>query len=75
MRLIGDGAEGHRLRALIVLLWRGGVRISEALSLHEGDLDRSRGAVLVRCGKGGKRREVGMDRWGKRRDKPAWRRR
>jgi integrase len=63
MRSIGHGAEGHRLRALIVLLWRAGPRISEALSLHEGDLDRSRGALLVRCGKGGKRREVGTDRW------------
>jgi hypothetical protein len=60
MRSIGDRAEGHRLRALAVLLWRAGLRISEALSLHEGDLDRSRGAVLVRRGKGGKRREVGM---------------
>jgi site-specific recombinase XerD len=39
------------------------LRISEALSLHEGDLDRARGAVLIRRGKGGKRREVGMDRW------------
>ena len=46
-----------------MLLWRAGLRISEALSLHEGDLDRARGAVLVRRGKGGKRREVGMDRW------------
>jgi site-specific recombinase XerD len=63
MRTIGDRAWGHRLRALIVLLWRAGLRISEALSLQEGDLDRSRGAVLVRRGKGGKRREVGMDRW------------
>jgi integrase len=40
-----------------------GLRISEALSLQESDLDRSRGAVLVRRGKGGKRREVGMDDW------------
>jgi site-specific recombinase XerD len=63
MRSIGDRPEGHRLRALIVLLWRAGLRISEALSLHDGDLDCSRGAVLVRRGKGGKRREVGMDRW------------
>ena len=63
MRTIGDRAEGHRLRALIVLLWRAGLRISEALALQESDLDRSRGAVLVRRGKGGKRREVGMDRW------------
>jgi integrase len=52
-----------------------GLRIGEALALSESDLDPSRGAVLVRRGKGGKRREVGMDRWGKRRDKPAWRRR
>jgi len=63
MRTVGDCAEGHRLRALIVLLWRAGLRISEALALQESDLDRSRGAVLALRGKGGKRREVGMDRW------------
>jgi integrase len=51
MRTIGDRAEGHRLRALIVLLWRAGLRISEALALQESDLDRSRGAVLVRRGR------------------------
>jgi integrase len=64
MRTAGDGAEGMRLRALIVILWRAGLRISEALALAETDLDPVRGAVLVRRGKGGKRREVGMDRWG-----------
>lgn len=48
MRTIGDRADGHRLRALIVLLWRAGLRISEALALRERDLDRSRGAVLIR---------------------------
>jgi integrase len=63
MRTVGDRADAHRLRALIVLPWRAGLRISEALSLQESDLDRARGAVLVRRGKGGKRREVGMDRW------------
>ena len=63
MRTVGDRADGHRLRALIVLLSRAGLRISEALALQESDLDRARGAVLVRRGKGGKRREVGMDRW------------
>jgi len=45
------------------MLWRAGLRIGEALDLAETDLDRSRGAVLVRRGKGGKRREVGVDRW------------
>jgi site-specific recombinase XerC len=71
----GDDPDGLRLRGLIVVLWRAGLRISEALALSESDLDPAHGAVLVRRGKGGKRREVGMDRWGKRRDKPAWRRR
>src|SRR5690242_21380039 len=48
MRTIGDRAEGHRLRALIVLLWRAGLRIREALALQESDLDRPRGGVLER---------------------------
>jgi site-specific recombinase XerC len=30
----------------------------------ESDLDAARGAILVRHGKGDKRREVGMDQWG-----------
>ena len=63
MRAAGDRPDGRRLRALIVLLWRAGLRINEALALQESDLDSGRGAVLVRRGKGGKRREVGMDRW------------
>ena len=63
MRACGSRPEGVRLRAVIVVLWRAGLRISEALALSESDLDRRRGAVLVRHGKGGKRREVGMDRW------------
>ena len=63
MRCAGDQPYGLRTRALIVLLWRAGLRISEALSLAESDLDAVRGSVLVRCGKGGKRREVGMDFW------------
>ena len=63
MRAAGDRADGARLRALVVILWRAGLRIGEALDLAETDLDASRGAVLVRRGKGGRRREVGMDRW------------
>ena len=64
MRTVGDSPEGLRLRALVVILWRAGLRISEALALAESDLDSARGAVLVRRGKGGRRREVRMDRWG-----------
>src|SRR3954447_7139084 len=63
MRTAGDDAHGRRLRGLIVVLWRAGLRIQEALALTEADLDYPGGALLVRCGKGGRRREVGMDAW------------
>jgi integrase len=63
VRAAGDEPDGVRLRGLIVVLWRAGLRISEALALAESDLDRVRGAIQVRHGKGGRRREVGMDRW------------
>ena len=63
MRHAGDGVHGHRLRGLIVVLWRAGLRICEALALAEADLDARRGSLLVRRGKGGRRREVGMDDW------------
>jgi site-specific recombinase XerD len=63
MRAAGDAAHGARMRALIVLLWRAG-RITEALTVTEHDLDARLGAILVRHGKGGRRREVGMDPWG-----------
>ena len=43
--------------------WRSGLRISEALALAETDLEPMRGSLLVRRGKGGDRREVGMDDW------------
>ncbi len=64
MRNAGDNRHGWRLRALIVVLWRGGLRIQEALALAEPDLDPRRGSLLVRNGKGGRRREIGMDAWG-----------
>jgi site-specific recombinase XerD len=64
MRSAGEGPHGHRLRGLIVVLWRAGLRIHEALALTEGDLDHRRGSLLVRRGKGGRRREGGMDEWG-----------
>ena len=64
MRQAGDDRHGFRLRALIVVLWRGGLRIQEALALGERDLDPARGSLLVRNGKGGRPREIGMDAWG-----------
>ena len=48
MRAAGDSPDGIRLRGVIVVLWRAGLRISEALALNESDLDSERGAVLVR---------------------------
>ena len=59
----GSSPSGERLRALIVLLWRSGLRISEALALEERDLDPASGSITVRRGKGGRRRIVGMDPW------------
>ncbi|MFL5836603.1 MAG: tyrosine-type recombinase/integrase [Solirubrobacteraceae bacterium] len=64
MRSAGDDLHGLRLRALIAVLWRAGLRIQEALALAEHDVDERRGSLLVRCGKGGRRREIGMDAWG-----------
>jgi integrase len=63
MRTAGDGVCATRLRGLIVVLWRTGLRVGEALALAESDPDPTRGAVLVRHGKGDKRREAGMDEW------------
>ncbi len=60
MRAAGDCPEGVRLRGVIIVLWRAGLRISEALALNETDLNPERGARLVRQGKGDKRREVGV---------------
>jgi site-specific recombinase XerD len=63
VRCAGESSFGLRTRALIVVLWRAGLRISEALALAESDLCLDRGALLVRRGMGGKRREVGTDAW------------
>lgn len=59
-----DTLSGQRTRALIILLWRSGLRISEALALREQDLNERENSILVRSGKGGKRRLIGMDDWG-----------
>jgi hypothetical protein len=43
MRHAGAGVHGHRRRGGIVVLWRAGLRICEALALAEADLDPRRG--------------------------------
>jgi len=63
MRRAGNTSHGRRLRGLIVVLWRAGLRIHEALALAEADLDPRRGWLLVRRGNGGRRRQVAMDDW------------
>ncbi|MGI8715463.1 MAG: tyrosine-type recombinase/integrase, partial [Solirubrobacteraceae bacterium] len=52
---------GVRNRALIAVLWRCGLRISEALSLELRDVDLEAGTVRVRHGKGDRSRTVGLD--------------
>src|SRR5919112_42724 len=48
LRHTGENRHGFRLRAIIVVLWRAGLRVQEALALTEHDLDPRRGSVLVR---------------------------
>jgi site-specific recombinase XerD len=64
MRVARNAPYGNRLNGLIVVLWRAGLRINEALSLTETDLEQRRGSILVRHGKNDRRRVVGMDAWG-----------
>ena len=50
---------GVRNRALLTVMYRGGLRIGEALALEVRDVDQ--GVLNVRSGKGGKQRRVGLD--------------
>lgn len=55
-----------RLRAMIVVMWRAGLRVSELLDLEEDDLSPTEGTITVRNGKGrdGRHEIVGMDPFG-----------
>lgn len=55
------GSAGLRMRALIVLLYRSGLRISEALDLQVKDIDLEHGTIAVLHGKGDRSRVVGID--------------
>ncbi len=52
---------GIRNRALLAVLYRGGVRISEALALMPKDAEASAGTITVLHGKGDRRRTIGLD--------------
>jgi site-specific recombinase XerD len=53
--------SGIRNRALIAVLYRGGLRLAEALALDPKDVDLARGAVRVLHGKGDQARTVALD--------------
>ena len=59
MRQAGDARHGRRMRGLIVVLWRAGCGSHEALALTETDLNERRGSLLIRHGKGDRRRRSG----------------
>jgi site-specific recombinase XerD len=56
-----DATTGIRDRALITIMYRSGLRVSEALSLEPKDVDLGIGAIQVLHGKGDQRRTVGID--------------
>lgn len=64
-RLMGSCSRraptGIRNRALLAVLYRGQLRISEALALKPKDLDRTAGTIRVLHGKGDKARTIGLD--------------
>lgn len=60
-RCSGRAPTGIRNKALLVVLWRAGLRISEALALMPKDIDTVSGTVRVLHGKGDKARVVALD--------------
>lgn len=61
MAACGRGLAGKRMRAMIVVMWRCGLRVAETVALETRDVDLDRGTVTVRHGKGDRRRVVGID--------------
>lgn len=56
-----DNWIGDRNRALIVLMWRSGLRLFEALALRPVDIDHTHKTIRILHGKGDKARTVGID--------------
>lgn len=62
---LGDSPQDLRLVALVAVLWRGGLGISEALALAPGDLDYDAGHISVRSvRRTAAKRHAAMDAWG-----------
>ena len=57
----GRAPTGLRNRALLVAMYRGGLRVGEALALSPKDVDTAQGTLRITNGKGGKARLVGID--------------
>lgn len=57
----GRAPTGIRARALIAVMWRGGLRVAEALALFPKDVDAEAGTIRVLVGKGKQDRLVGLD--------------
>lgn len=55
------GPSGLRNRAMIVVMWRGGLRVAELVDLEPRDVDVDTGIITVRHGKGDKRRVVALE--------------
>lgn len=64
MDACGRGHAGKRDRALIAVMWRAGLRVSEALALLPKDIDLEEGEIRVLHGKGDKARTVAIDAMG-----------
>jgi hypothetical protein len=59
MRHAGDGVHGRRLRGLIVVLWRAGLRIVEALAMAEAARAADAARSAWTTGRGSSRVRVG----------------
>ncbi len=62
---LGDSAQDRRLAALVAVLWRAGLGLSEALALTADDLDATAGVLTVRAARKAARRRAAMDVWGR----------
>jgi integrase/recombinase XerD len=61
MGACGRGPAGRRNRAMIVVMWRCGLRCGEMLALMPKDVNLEAGRIAVLHGKGDKRRVVAID--------------